>query len=103
MYFLTNNWVLGILSPGVKRGQGVTLTTHPHLAPRSRMNRSYTSSPHMHLHGVQWDCFTLLTNNWAISTLVLDYINYAWTNQEFNLAGKKKTDNYLQSEEIFCC
>jgi hypothetical protein len=30
---------------GAKRGWGVTLTTHPHLVPRSRMNRSYTSSP----------------------------------------------------------
>jgi hypothetical protein len=31
--------------PEVKRGQGVTLTTHPHLVPRLRMSRSYTSSP----------------------------------------------------------
>jgi hypothetical protein len=38
-------WVPGILSPWVKRGRGVTLTTHPHLVPRSRMCRSYTSSP----------------------------------------------------------
>jgi hypothetical protein len=30
---------------GVKRGRGVTLTTHPHLVPRSRISRSYTSSP----------------------------------------------------------
>jgi hypothetical protein len=29
--------------PGAKRGRGVTLTTH--LVPRSRMSRSYTSSP----------------------------------------------------------
>jgi hypothetical protein len=28
-------WVPGVLSPGVKRGWGVTLTTHPHLVPRS--------------------------------------------------------------------
>jgi hypothetical protein len=28
-------WVPGVLSPGVKRGWGVTLTTHPHLIPRS--------------------------------------------------------------------
>jgi hypothetical protein len=27
--------------PGAKRGRGVTLTTHPHLVPRSRMSRSY--------------------------------------------------------------
>jgi hypothetical protein len=38
-------WVPGVLSPGIKRGRGVTLTTHPHLVPRSRMSRSYTSSP----------------------------------------------------------
>jgi hypothetical protein len=34
----------GVLSPG-QRGRDVTLTTHPHLVPRSRMSRSYTSSP----------------------------------------------------------
>jgi hypothetical protein len=38
-------WVPGVLSPGVKRGRGVMLTTHPHLVPRLRMSRSYTSSP----------------------------------------------------------
>jgi hypothetical protein len=38
-------WVPGVLSPGVKRGRGVTLTTHPHLEPRLSMSRSYTSSP----------------------------------------------------------
>jgi hypothetical protein len=42
----------GVLSPGLKRGRGVTLTTHPHLMPRSRMSRSYTSSPPKRLHGV---------------------------------------------------
>jgi hypothetical protein len=45
-------WVPGVLSPGEKRGRGVTLTTHPHLVPRSRMSRSYTSSPLKLLHGV---------------------------------------------------
>jgi hypothetical protein len=34
----------GVPSPGVKRGRRVMLTTHPHLVPRSRMSRSYTSS-----------------------------------------------------------
>jgi hypothetical protein len=38
-------WVPGVFSPGVKRGRSVTLTTHPHLVPRSWMSRSYTSSP----------------------------------------------------------
>jgi hypothetical protein len=27
-------WVLGVLSPGVKCGRGIMLTTHPHLVPR---------------------------------------------------------------------
>jgi hypothetical protein len=31
--------------PGVTRGRGVTLTTHPHLVPRSIMSRSYACSP----------------------------------------------------------
>jgi hypothetical protein len=45
-------WVPGVLSPGLERGRCVTLTTHPHLVPRSRMSRSYTSSPPKRLHGV---------------------------------------------------
>jgi hypothetical protein len=45
-------WVPRALSPGVKRDQGVMLTTHPHLVPRLRMSRSYTSSHPKRLHGV---------------------------------------------------
>jgi hypothetical protein len=35
----------GVLSLGLKRGRGVKLNTHPHLVPRLRMSRNYTSSP----------------------------------------------------------
>jgi hypothetical protein len=45
-------WVPRVLSPGLKRGPCVTLTTHPHLVPRSRMSRSYISSPPKLLLGV---------------------------------------------------
>jgi len=38
--------------PGAKHGRGVTLTTHPHLVPRSGMNRSYTSCLPKRLRGV---------------------------------------------------
>jgi hypothetical protein len=38
-------WIPGVLSPGLKRGRCVTVTTHPHLVPRLRMSRSCTSSP----------------------------------------------------------
>jgi hypothetical protein len=34
-------WVPGVLSPVVKRGRDVMLTTHPHLVPRLKMSRSY--------------------------------------------------------------
>jgi hypothetical protein len=37
--------------PEVKRGRGVMLTTYPHLVPRSRMSRGYSSSPPSRLHG----------------------------------------------------
>jgi hypothetical protein len=36
---------------GVKRGRGVTLTTHIYPLPRTRMSRSYISSPPWCLHG----------------------------------------------------
>jgi hypothetical protein len=29
------SYTMGVLSPGVKRGRDVMLTTHPHLVPRS--------------------------------------------------------------------
>jgi hypothetical protein len=37
-------WVPVFLSPGVNCGRSVTLTALPHLVPRSRISRSYTSS-----------------------------------------------------------
>jgi hypothetical protein len=54
---------MGTRSPssGVKRGRGVTLTTNPHLVPRSRMSRSYTSSSPCASVGVLWECFTFFT------------------------------------------
>jgi hypothetical protein len=45
-------WVRGVLSPGLKRGRAVMLTTHPHLVPRLRMSRRCSYSPHKRLHGV---------------------------------------------------
>jgi hypothetical protein len=45
-------WVPRVLSPGVKRGRVLMLTTHNHLVPRPRMSTSYASSPLKRLHGV---------------------------------------------------
>jgi hypothetical protein len=44
--------------PGIKRGRGVTLTTHPHIVPRSKMSRSYASPP-WRLHGHSGTAFSL--------------------------------------------
>jgi hypothetical protein len=38
-------WVQAVLSSGVKRGRGVTLTTHPHLMSRSWMSRAIYPLP----------------------------------------------------------
>jgi hypothetical protein len=53
--------VLGGSSLGVKRGWGMMLTIHPHLVLRSRMSKSYISSPSWHLRGIAGQLyFTLL-------------------------------------------
>jgi hypothetical protein len=49
----------GVLSLGVKRDQGVTLTTDPHLVPKSRMSRSYIACPPCHLHGSSGTVFRI--------------------------------------------
>jgi hypothetical protein len=52
-------WVKVIHSPGVKRGRGVTLTTHPLVVPRSRMSRSNTFPLRLHRRVVRV-LFTIL-------------------------------------------
>jgi hypothetical protein len=43
-------WVLG--HSRAESGQGVALTTHPHLEPRLKKEYSYTSTPPLGLHGL---------------------------------------------------
>jgi hypothetical protein len=55
-------WVPGALSPEVKRGRGVMLTTHPLLVPRIRKSRSYTSChPNAPLWSVTGPLYLFLT------------------------------------------
>jgi hypothetical protein len=68
-------WVPGVHSPGLKHGRGVTLTTHPHPVPMSRMSRSYTSSPPKLLHGVLWDSFHSLLCDYHCRYFI-NYENY---------------------------
>jgi hypothetical protein len=70
----------GVLSPGVKRGWVVTLTTHPLLVPRSRMSRSCISFPYVACMAVAGQLYFLhfrrqysrLTNslNWVLSIII---------------------------------
>jgi hypothetical protein len=70
-------WVPGVLSPGLKSGRGVTLTTHPHLVPRSRMSRSCTSSPSCACIYVLWDCFSyVIINDRSVFYTELIFISY---------------------------
>jgi hypothetical protein len=55
--------VLEVLSLGVKHCWGVTLTTHLHLVPGSRMSRSYTFSSPCCLHGVAGQLFIKIVFN----------------------------------------
>jgi hypothetical protein len=50
--------------PRVKRGRGVTLTTHPHLVPRSRMSRSFPPGSCVHDHSGTPFFFSLLSKKW---------------------------------------
>jgi hypothetical protein len=45
-------WVPGAVCPGVKRGRGVMLTTHPLLVPRLRKRGAVPPLPPRALHGV---------------------------------------------------
>jgi hypothetical protein len=49
----------GVLSQEQSAAEGVTLTTHPHLVPRSRMSMGYTSSPARRMYGGSGTTFKL--------------------------------------------
>jgi hypothetical protein len=78
--------VPGVLSPGVKRGQGVTLTIHPPLVPRSRMSRSYTSSPSCVSIGVLWDCFIFYLHSVPLTSVGISGVCRASLNKIFTAA-----------------
>jgi hypothetical protein len=64
-------WVPGVISRGLKCGRVVSLTTHLHLVPRSRMSRSYISSPPSAFVTCKWDSFSFkyMTRDYAYSCL----------------------------------
>jgi hypothetical protein len=75
-------WVPGVLSPGLKRGRSVTLITHPYLMPRSRVSRSYTSSPPSAFMACNWTalaCIRVLTKLNVIIIIIMTIAHFRWT------------------------
>jgi hypothetical protein len=89
-------WVPGVLSPGLKRGRGVTLTTNLHLVLRSRMSRSYTSSPSK----------TFMVCNVRALAFRITYLSHTqqqvppladiWLNTEFYLLSSTKREQVAE-------
>jgi hypothetical protein len=71
------------MGTGVKRTSGAMLTAHPHLVRRSRMSRSYTSSPPWRLFGVAGQLYFLYYYYYyyyciiiiIIITIIVDFTN----------------------------
>jgi hypothetical protein len=91
----------GVLSPGVKRGRGVTLTTHPHLVPRLSMSRSYTSSPQAPPWRVAGQLYLYLT----FRKNVWNRLCKSWWNTHFiscvNFIWRTNVDNFCKVEMTF--
>jgi hypothetical protein len=72
-------WVPRVLSPGVERDRGVTLTTHPHLVPRSRISSSFTTSPSCRLLGSSGTALLLpsmtRSSNWSLPFMFFDELS----------------------------
>jgi hypothetical protein len=80
--------------PGVKHGQSVTLTTHPHLMPRSRMSRSYISSPQS----------TCMVSNGAALLLhhfTVSITKYSWQYRKSYISSSL-VHAYFFCKKIFC-
>jgi hypothetical protein len=87
-------WVVRVLSPGVKHSQGVMLTTYPHVVLRSRMSRSYTSSPPCPLHVVATQLYLTLDTYKTKSDMKGLVINWVW---EKLIAGTSDVPVYMCS------
>jgi hypothetical protein len=81
---------------------------HPLLVPRSRMSRSYTSSPPLSLHRcVLWDCFTIFTLlvSLMIYTMVIQLSSSLGLNIVFALSLRENKSlivlSFKASSQIF--
>jgi hypothetical protein len=81
----------GVLSPGLNRDRGVTVTTHPHLVPKSWINRNLQHLSPCASISVLWDCLPFCINLTKIINSVSGHckqcISCNWILlQEFNMA-----------------
>jgi hypothetical protein len=75
-------WVPGVLSPGVKRGRGVTLTTRPHLVPTLRMSRSTSSPPQAPPWRVVGQLYFTIKRILSGETKIYIFINYGYARND---------------------
>jgi hypothetical protein len=74
-------WVSGVLSPGVKRGCGMTLTSHLHLVSRTRMSRSYIPPLHLSPSWRSRNKFTFLLPIFGVNLFVTDSFCFVYIGQ----------------------
>jgi hypothetical protein len=98
-------WVPAVLSAGLKRDRGVTLTTHPHLVPRSKMSRSYTSSPpssFVACSGTASAFSTWLSLRQCLCELHALYLKGKRHRCVLNKFHKQETSNGVHCNELYC-
>jgi hypothetical protein len=79
----------------------VTLTTHPHLAPRLKKEQSYTSTPPLGFCGLlQGELYLYL--NWLTSNIVL--WGYGWSQTKEGLkSGKRNILKHKFEDPLYDC
>jgi hypothetical protein len=87
--------------PGAKRGRGVTLTTHPHLVPRSRMSTSYILSPQASTWRVARQlCFFCLTwRSMKIKRSCCLFLQ-SWSLSAMRMGGIRSSESVVITDEI---
>jgi hypothetical protein len=96
-------WVPGSFPPGVKRGRGVALTTHPHLVTRSIMSRRYTSSPAWRLHGIAVQLYFTFTQPDDLRIYDAFNITFPSICASQVLSSRCQIETFLFNSHLFTC
>jgi hypothetical protein len=89
---------------GVKRGRGVTLTTHPHLVPRSRKSRSCTSSPTSAYIACSETALAFIRSSYKLPLKIwADFWSQNWYQFIYPEVKKKKKKMMMMMMMMWCC